>query len=62
MYLEEFLNFSEKIFHCLSDNNDKCKRNDSSFAKDSTYFYDTCGILINGSWSVRDDRLTMTSK
>ncbi|MCH2218490.1 MAG: hypothetical protein MK076_10560, partial [Flavobacteriales bacterium] len=21
---------------------------------------DTCGILINGSWSVRDDRLTMT--
>ena len=27
--------------------------------KDSTYFYDTCGILINGSWSVRNDSLSM---
>lgn len=27
---------------------------------DSTYFYDTCGILLDGSWSVRNDSLLMT--
>jgi hypothetical protein len=26
---------------------------------DSTYFYDTCGILLDGYWSVRNDSLLM---
>ena len=56
-YKSAKLDFSEKIR--FSTNND-IEGMILILKKDSTYFYDTCGILINGSWSVRDDRLTMT--
>ena len=56
-YKSAKLDFSEKIR--FSTNND-IEGMILILKKDSTYLYDTCGILINGSWSVRDDRLTMT--
>jgi hypothetical protein len=28
--------------------------------KDSSYHYDTCGLLIDGSWKVRNDSLIMS--
>jgi len=55
-YESSKLDFSEKIrFRTNKD----IKGMTLILKKDSTYFYDTCGILINGSWSVRNDSLSM---